>query len=166
MPKTPLARSPARFLSASFSTTPSSVIMRGQAAHAARLPKAPRIFSLKMFAKLLPQRLGFVPFRPRLTTSQWPETAPEVHTQWVRYKHSPFSSLSTPLKVDFQGSRVASDGGLILVRELDERLRWPRERDEDGSLAKSALRNDRAPNHPGSVGSIVRCARRRCRIPS
>jgi DDE family transposase len=27
------------------------------------------------------------------------------------------------LKVDFQGSRVTSDGGLILVRELDERLR-------------------------------------------
>jgi hypothetical protein len=28
------------------------------------------------------------------------------------------------LKVDFQGSRVTSDGGLILVRELDERLRF------------------------------------------
>ena len=26
------------------------------------------------------------------------------------------------LIVDFQGSRVTSDGGLILVRELDERL--------------------------------------------
>jgi hypothetical protein len=26
------------------------------------------------------------------------------------------------LKVDFQGSQVASDGGLILVPELDERL--------------------------------------------
>jgi len=26
------------------------------------------------------------------------------------------------LKVDFQGSRVTLDGGLILVRELDERL--------------------------------------------
>jgi hypothetical protein len=26
------------------------------------------------------------------------------------------------LRVDFQGSRVTSDGGLILVRELDERL--------------------------------------------
>ena len=30
-----------------------------------------------------------------------------------------FNGLS---KVDFQGSRVTSDGGLILVRELDERL--------------------------------------------
>jgi len=26
------------------------------------------------------------------------------------------------LKVDFQGSRVTSDGGLILIRELDQRL--------------------------------------------
>ena len=26
------------------------------------------------------------------------------------------------LKVDFQGSRVTSDGGLILIRELDEHL--------------------------------------------
>ena len=26
------------------------------------------------------------------------------------------------MKVDFQGSRVTSDGGLILVRDLDERL--------------------------------------------
>jgi hypothetical protein len=31
-------------------------------------------------------------------------------------------SFNTSLKVDFQGSRVTSDGGLILVRELDERL--------------------------------------------
>jgi len=26
------------------------------------------------------------------------------------------------LKVDFQGSRVTSDGGLVLIRELDEQL--------------------------------------------
>ncbi len=31
-------------------------------------------------------------------------------------------SLNASLKIDFQGSRVTSDGGLILVRELDERL--------------------------------------------
>jgi hypothetical protein len=31
-------------------------------------------------------------------------------------------SFNASLKVDFRGSRVASDGGLILVRELDERL--------------------------------------------
>jgi hypothetical protein len=31
-------------------------------------------------------------------------------------------SFNAPLKVDFQGSRVTSDGGLILVRQLDRRL--------------------------------------------
>jgi len=31
-------------------------------------------------------------------------------------------SFNASLNVDFQGSRVTSDGGLILVRELDERL--------------------------------------------
>ena len=31
-------------------------------------------------------------------------------------------SFNPSLRVDFQGSRVTSDGGLILVRELDERL--------------------------------------------
>jgi hypothetical protein len=31
-------------------------------------------------------------------------------------------SLNPWLKVDFQGSHVTSDGGLLLVRELDERL--------------------------------------------
>src|SRR5215467_1359027 len=37
--------------------------------------------------------------------------------------NQPFQlSFNTALKVEFQGSRVTSDGGLILVRELDERL--------------------------------------------
>jgi hypothetical protein len=31
-------------------------------------------------------------------------------------------SFNVSLKIDFLGSRVTSDGGLILVRELDERL--------------------------------------------
>ncbi len=31
-------------------------------------------------------------------------------------------SFNGLLKVEFQGSRLTSDGGLILVRELDERL--------------------------------------------
>jgi hypothetical protein len=31
-------------------------------------------------------------------------------------------SFNPSLKVDFQGSRVTSGGGLVLVRELDERL--------------------------------------------
>ena len=31
-------------------------------------------------------------------------------------------SFNASLKIDFQGSRITSDGGLVLVRELDERL--------------------------------------------
>ncbi|MDA1054424.1 MAG: IS1380 family transposase [Planctomycetota bacterium] len=38
-------------------------------------------------------------------------------------ENKPFQlSFNGSLKVDFQGSRVTSDGGLLLVRELDERL--------------------------------------------
>jgi hypothetical protein len=38
-------------------------------------------------------------------------------------RREPFQlSFNGSLRVDFQGSRVTSDGGLILVRELDERL--------------------------------------------
>jgi hypothetical protein len=38
-------------------------------------------------------------------------------------RNQPFQlSFNASLKIDFQGSRVTSDGGLILVRELDERL--------------------------------------------
>jgi hypothetical protein len=40
-------------------------------------------------------------------------------------RNGPFQlSFNASLKVDFQGSRVTSDRGLILVRELDERLRF------------------------------------------
>ncbi len=38
-------------------------------------------------------------------------------------RHEPFQlSFHKFLRVEFQGSRVTSDGGLVLVRELDERL--------------------------------------------
>ena len=38
-------------------------------------------------------------------------------------QNQPFQlSFNPALKVEFQGSRVTSDGGLLLVRELDERL--------------------------------------------
>jgi len=38
-------------------------------------------------------------------------------------QNQPFQlSFNPSLKIDFQGSRVTSDGGLIVVRELDERL--------------------------------------------
>jgi hypothetical protein len=38
-------------------------------------------------------------------------------------QNRPFQlSFNSALRVEFQGARVTSDGGLILVRELDERL--------------------------------------------
>jgi len=38
-------------------------------------------------------------------------------------QNGPFQlSFNASLKIDFQGSRVTFDGGLLLVRELDERL--------------------------------------------
>jgi hypothetical protein len=41
----------------------------------------------------------------------------------VKNKSKPFQlSFNGYLKVDFQESRVTSDGGLVLIRELDERL--------------------------------------------
>jgi hypothetical protein len=37
--------------------------------------------------------------------------------------HGPFQlSFNSSLRIDFQGSRITSDGGLLVVRELDERL--------------------------------------------
>jgi len=40
-------------------------------------------------------------------------------------QNQPFQlSFNAALKVDFQGSRITSDGGLILVRGLDERSAW------------------------------------------
>jgi hypothetical protein len=55
-----------------------------------------------------------------------------VSTRWTRFggahpvgetQNQPFQlSFNASLKVDFQGSRVTSDGGLILIRELDEQL--------------------------------------------
>jgi hypothetical protein len=38
-------------------------------------------------------------------------------------QNGPFQlSFNASLKIYFQGSRITSDGGLVLVRELDERL--------------------------------------------
>jgi hypothetical protein len=52
-------------------------------------------------------------------------------------QNQPFQlSFNSSLKVDFQGSRVTSDGGLILVRELDERLGF-------GELIKEHLTDPR-----------------------
>ncbi len=52
-------------------------------------------------------------------------------------------SFNTSLKVDFQGSRVTSDAGLILVRELDERLGFSKL--IEGHLADSRGKNIQLP---------------------
>ncbi len=52
-------------------------------------------------------------------------------------------SFNTSLKVDFPGSRVTSDAGLILVRELDERLGFSKL--IEGHLADSRGKNIQLP---------------------
>ena len=55
-------------------------------------------------------------------------------------QNQPFQfSFNAALKVDFQGSRVTSDGGLVLVRELDEHLGF-------GELIKQHLADPRGKN--------------------
>jgi hypothetical protein len=53
------------------------------------------------------------------------EDAPGVSPPRREKQNQPIQlSFNSSLKVDFQGSRVTSDGGLILVRKWDERLRF------------------------------------------
>ena len=60
-------------------------------------------------------------------------------------QNQPFQlSFNTSLKVDFQGSRVTSDGGLILVRELDERLGF-------GELIEQHLTDSRRGRTPSCL---------------
>jgi len=59
-------------------------------------------------------------------------------------QNGPFQLSFTPsLKVDFQGSQVTSDAGLILVRELDERLGFSEL--IEGHLADSRGKNMQLP---------------------
>src|ERR1017187_3602338 len=57
-------------------------------------------------------------------------------------------SFNASLRVDFQGSRVTSDGGLILVRELDERLGF-------GGLAAECLTDTRAKNAQLPIADLL-----------
>jgi hypothetical protein len=55
-------------------------------------------------------------------------------------QNQPFQLFfNASLKIDFQGSRVTSDGGLVLVRELDERLGF-------GELIEQHLTDPRGTN--------------------
>ena len=65
-------------------------------------------------------------------------------------QNQPFQlSFNASLKVDFQGSRVTSDGGLILVRELDERLGF-------GELIEQHLNDRRGTNTRLPLADLLR----------
>jgi len=65
-------------------------------------------------------------------------------------QNQPFQlSFNASLKVDFQGSRVTSDGGLILVRELDERLGF-------GELIEQHLTDPRGTNTRLPLADLLR----------
>lgn len=65
-------------------------------------------------------------------------------------QNRPFQlSFNGLLKIDFQGSRITSDGGLILVRELDERLGF-------GELIEKHLTDPRGTNTRLSLSDLFR----------
>jgi hypothetical protein len=65
-------------------------------------------------------------------------------------QNRPFQlSFNSWLKVDFQGARVTSDGGLLLVRELDERLGF-------GELIERHLTDARGKNTQLPLTDLVR----------
>jgi hypothetical protein len=65
-------------------------------------------------------------------------------------QEQPFQlSFNGSLRVDFQGARVTSDGGLLLVRELDERLAF-------GELIEQHLTDGRGKNTQLPLTDLVR----------
>jgi hypothetical protein len=58
-------------------------------------------------------------------------------------------SFNSSLRVEFQGARVTSDGGLLLVRELDERLGF-------GELIERHLTDARGKNMQLPLADLVR----------
>src|SRR5665811_736296 len=65
-------------------------------------------------------------------------------------QNQPFQlSFNSSLKVDFPGSRVTSNGGLILVRELDERLGF-------GELIEQHLTDPRGTNTRLPLADLLR----------
>jgi hypothetical protein len=65
-------------------------------------------------------------------------------------QNQPFRlSFNSSLKVDFQGSPVTSDGGLVLVLELDERLGF-------GELIEQYLTDGRGKNTQLPLADLLR----------
>ena len=65
-------------------------------------------------------------------------------------QNRPFQlSFNSSLKVAFQGSRITSDGGLILVREMDERLGL-------SQLIPQHLTDHRGPNRRLPLADLFR----------
>jgi hypothetical protein len=57
-------------------------------------------------------------------------------------QNGPFRlSFNAWSKVDFHGSRVASDGGLVLARELD--IGWAKRRGQEKRFPKTAIRRSK-----------------------
>ena len=65
-------------------------------------------------------------------------------------QNGPFQlSFNASLRVDFQGSRVTSDAGLVLVRELDERLGF-------GQLIEEHLQDPRGASARLPLADLLR----------
>src|SRR6516165_7234380 len=65
-------------------------------------------------------------------------------------QNQPFQlSFNPRLRIEFQGSRVTSDGGLLLVRELDERLGF-------SDLIAQHITDPRGKNTQFSLADLVR----------
>jgi hypothetical protein len=73
-----------------------------------------------------------------------------VVRRWGERQEQPFQlSFNGSLRVDFQGARATSDGGLLLVREPDERLGF-------GELIERYLTDGRGKNTQLSLTDLVR----------
>ncbi len=65
-------------------------------------------------------------------------------------QNPPFQlSFNSRLRIELQGSRVTSDGGLLLVRELDERLGF-------SDLIAQHIADPRGKNTHFPLGDLVR----------
>jgi hypothetical protein len=85
-------------------------------------------------------------------------------------QNQPFQlSFNASLKVDFQGSRVTSDGGLILVRELDERLGFSELIEQrltaDCGITETARREEEFINTEAREGEVSGKSLRAAAVP-